>query len=105
MVSLLGISAPAENECFGRFLSFLLSLGSLKLLPLKPSPATWPALLPSQGQALGGHRRRELTPIPVHPKCHTSKGQAQELPSVSLQHPPWARHPTGAREIDRNVSL
>lgn len=43
VASLLAISAPAENECFGRFLSFLLSSGSLKLLPLKHSPA-WPAL-------------------------------------------------------------
>ena len=75
-------------------------------LPEALAPETQPSLAcPPKREDRGGHRRWELMPITLHPKCHTSKGQAQELPSASLQHPPWARYPTGAMEMDRNVPL
>lgn len=74
--------------------------GSLKLLPLKHSPATWPALLPfcppRGGDALED-TEAGLPPITLCPKCHTSRVRLRSCHPASLQCPPWARHPTGAR--------
>lgn len=40
------------------------------------------------------------------PKAHISKEQAHEFTtSHGLQHLPWARHPTDAREMARNEPL